>query len=562
MEQRPSPTVPGASRAHDLAIEREKQRHAAGAAAGTPPKKEKYKVTPREETPRVKAVHKVEDRIRKQNFESAAIVDDDGNELVFKDGSYSEVRFSPMECRMMQNSTLTHNHPRCSMFSPEDLNCMAANQLYEIRATNRDGTTYSMKRAAGGYSTQKAMDFVTAYKNEYPNATRFAQADLDSRGFNKKIWNGEISHQEANIEFGRSSAKYMIDYCEKNASKYGLEFSVEHIESVAQKSARVLLMKSSEGKDDIVLDKETNDMMDAAFNEWLERSRPKDEKTAKSFEELMKFNPYHDRLGRFSTAGGATSFTYAPGKSKAHDLAIAREKERAAAASSAEAGQKRIADAESKLKSILRDGAEVNLKGVDPDLADSTVKNIEMVINRYPTTKDAYAGFTTDEPSPGYFSSEGKEGVMACYSTSTKMIHLNNKYYSNKEEFEKKYKNSVEKKHSPEGTTVDSVIVHEMGHAIDRYLSLQTMDAFKVNWGADSVSTRLWNNNIKNAKKKGEPLTGKSITDGLSRYATKNAEEYFAEGFSEYMTSSNPRPMAQKVGKHMEMYIKKAAKNK
>lgn len=43
-------------------------------------------------------------------------------------------------------------------------------------------------------------------------------------------------------------------------------------------------------------------------------------------EEVDKFNPYHDRRGRFTTAGNATSFTYRPGKSKAHDAAIAREK--------------------------------------------------------------------------------------------------------------------------------------------------------------------------------------------------------------------------------------------
>lgn len=44
--------------------------------------------------------------------------------------------------------------------------------------------------------------------------------------------------------------------------------------------------------------------------------------------EIEKFNPYHDSKGRFSTADAATQFTYAPGKSKAHDMAIAREKER------------------------------------------------------------------------------------------------------------------------------------------------------------------------------------------------------------------------------------------
>lgn len=49
---------------------------------------------------------------------------------------------------------------------------------------------------------------------------------------------------------------------------------------------------------------------------------------AKTFTEVLKFNPYHDSRGRFTSANSATQFTYAPGKSKAHDLAIAREKER------------------------------------------------------------------------------------------------------------------------------------------------------------------------------------------------------------------------------------------
>lgn len=52
---------------------------------------------------------------------------------------------------------------------------------------------------------------------------------------------------------------------------------------------------------------------------------------AKSFSEIIKFNPYHDRLGRFTTAGTAASFTYKPGQGAMYDKAIAREKERTAA---------------------------------------------------------------------------------------------------------------------------------------------------------------------------------------------------------------------------------------
>lgn len=58
----------------------------------------------------------------------------------------------------------------------------------------------------------------------------------------------------------------------------------------------------------------------------------KREAIAKSYAEakeaVEKFNPYHGRDGRFTSPNAAASFTYAPGKSKAHDMAIEREKQR------------------------------------------------------------------------------------------------------------------------------------------------------------------------------------------------------------------------------------------
>lgn len=51
--------------------------------------------------------------------------------------------------------------------------------------------------------------------------------------------------------------------------------------------------------------------------------------TALSFSEILKFNPYHDSLGRFASSGGAASFTYKPGASTAHSKAIEREKAKA-----------------------------------------------------------------------------------------------------------------------------------------------------------------------------------------------------------------------------------------
>ena len=77
----------------------------------------------------------------------------------------------------------------------------------------------------------------------------------------------------------------------------------------------------------------------ATFKEWKTNYKPPVSKSAdfvetEAVETVEKFNPYHDARGRFASANSATSFTYAPGKSRAHNLAIARAaaKERVAKA--------------------------------------------------------------------------------------------------------------------------------------------------------------------------------------------------------------------------------------
>ena len=48
----------------------------------------------------------------------------------------------------------------------------------------------------------------------------------------------------------------------------------------------------------------------------------------------------------------------------------------------------------------------------------------------------------------------------------------------------------------------------------------------------------------------------RSIEQQVSGYATKNAAEFFAECFAEYMKSENPRPVATEFGKQLEEILK------
>lgn len=278
----------------DLAIARAKENDAKSAtstATATTPKthsKTTEKPQNETETPRTKKLHEVEDKIRNQNFESASIVNKNGEELLFKDGQKSEVSFSHSESLLMRGNTLTHNHPRCSMFSKEDLQCMAMNDMYEIRATNRDGTTYSMKQGKG-YSKEGAINFAKRYGSEYPNSSSYAQRDLDNRGFGDKIWRGEISMDEANREFGRASAKYMVEWTQKNAAAYGLEFTVEQREVKKAYTMDDSILKADNSNDGyFALDRKQNDIDDKAFKEWLQKVKERHSPTAKSFNEVVK----------------------------------------------------------------------------------------------------------------------------------------------------------------------------------------------------------------------------------------------------------------------------------
>lgn len=50
----------------------------------------------------------------------------------------------------------------------------------------------------------------------------------------------------------------------------------------------------------------------------------------------------------------------------------------------------------------------------------------------------------------------------------------------------------------------------------------------------------------------------RTLESEVSGYATKDAMEWFAECFSEYMCSDNPRPVAQEFGRQLEEMLAEA----
>lgn len=141
------------------------------------------------------------------------------------------------------------------------------------------------------------------------------------------------------------------------------------------------------------------------------------------------------------------------------------------------------------------------------------------------------------------------------------------------------YEYNVKIGFNPEGTSVENVIIHELGHQIDGLMTKQGLyDATVNQYGIIRTSQRVqkevleklgyfeyaqqqrqyWYDKGYRKRDLSEMMEAEKtefIQDNLSRYASRNSNEFFAECFSEYMTSKNPRPAAKAFGGILEKLL-------
>ena len=130
-------------------------------------------------------------------------------------------------------------------------------------------------------------------------------------------------------------------------------------------------------------------------------------------------------------------------------------------------------------------------------------------------------------------------------------IAINEKHYSNHEKLIESYERDLKAGFHPANTTYSAILTHEVGHAIDDYLTNTLHAAGMSGWKPKWVSAAL--------RPKVMRACGLKISDiekSVSGYATQNHFEWFAECFAEYMESPNPRPVAQKFGEMLEELLK------
>lgn len=188
----------------------------------------------------------------------------------------------------------------------------------------------------------------------------------------------------------------------------------------------------------------------------------------------------------------------------------------------------------------LKSGA--NLHGIPSDVVSGIERSYRMVMHRWPQLQGEFQALGTNERRPSVYAS--------CY-LSTGEINVNPHYYQDKIALKRSYDKDVAANWHPAGTDWEDIVTHELGHAIDGYLTRNMAKVSGMATAKGRASTYIMNDVLKALKK-----TPADISAGLSDYAAMKPEEFFAEAMAEYLGSWLPRPMAKRTGKLVNKWMK------
>lgn len=184
-----------------------------------------------------------------------------------------------------------------------------------------------------------------------------------------------------------------------------------------------------------------------------------------------------------------------------------------------------------------RSDDELKLDGLDVDSAKYVYRTYEKFFEKFPQMRGKLASPVSAKKDRTIYAD-----CMIGFGNGG--ITINQIRFRDYEKFQK----SISDAFSSGWFSNKDVIMHELGHAMDDFLSVNR-HLFGVNGKTktDFVSHKIRAKILRNSGiKLGD------IRKEVSEYATTNPKEWFAEVFSEYMTSENPRRCASAFGKWLE----------
>lgn len=185
-----------------------------------------------------------------------------------------------------------------------------------------------------------------------------------------------------------------------------------------------------------------------------------------------------------------------------------------------------------------------NLDGCDLDGAKAIASAYQQTVEKFPQLSGQIGGVKAKEL-------KNRAYAQCFFATPERRVEVNTEYYKNWKEIVEKYEYDVYVGWHPANTTAESIVVHEIGHAIDGLITTKK-DMWEWKKTKNGYDTKSFANEI---RAKVCMSTGWKISQMgvlVSRYASQNAQEWFAECYAEYITSPYPSDIAKKFGEFLE----------
>jgi hypothetical protein len=277
----------------------------------------------------------------------------------------------------------------------------------------------------------------------------------------------------------------------------------------------------------------------------------------------LDFNPYHDKRGRFTTKSESGAFV------RPKELLLwefpkkdgETTKEWLARFEAAEHEQDAYMDSfykesEDRIKKYIgRNTMPMNLRDeLDPDMVKDLADGFDAFAKAHPEIKGAIDFIRVDElryTTVAQFSITGDHG---------NGIDLNKQYFKTRKALKEIHDNDVAENFHTQGTDPKQYFQHELAHALEEKMNNDLWKkgfdkSFEPNGNGVNklrdvnLSKELYDKVIAEVGEQG-------IADNVSRYATINSKEFFAECIAESVNSPNPRPMAKRIAREFVELVK------
>ncbi len=208
----------------------------------------------------------------------------------------------------------------------------------------------------------------------------------------------------------------------------------------------------------------------------------------------------------------------------------------------------------------------VDLTGCDLESAKSVAASYQQVFEKFPQLKGKF-----DAPN-AQPANMNNNTYAWCYIRQNGMVQVNpaSNRFGNWSSLVRQYESDVVSGWHPKGTTAESIVTHEIGHAIDGLLARQGIlggmnAAGEYRYASSSLRSTIMKRAAKEDTKIAEDINrwswdkkysmNQTVSTHVSQYGAKDPQEWFAECFAEYITSANPRTVARLFGEELEKLV-------